>query len=269
MGLCPCARARCPPPARGPGTPEMLRAPTPSSASGSGGICPGWQAQPSPSQVHSGRCRSLPPPPSWGHRLWLRGATGQGLPSLQPGTPRLTPALSEHPEPSQPPAAGYTQGGTPPHQGKDRAGPQIYPGVTSPPRHGGDTHPGGSGDRSSQQGPRHQGRAGVPGGHGTEVTPVTGHPTGCTPPVPGVLTFLLPVGGLCRRGGLMGAALQKEKGCPGVTRGPQQQTRIGERGDRLRFVGDPPQPPGSLPRPATPAPPSLAIPLADSLPARC
>lgn len=114
MGLCPCARAGCPPPARGPGTPEPLRAPTPSSASGSGGICPGWQAQLSPSQVHSGRCRSLPPPPSWGHRLWLRGATGQGLPLLQPGTPRLTPALSEHPEPSLPPAAGYTQGVTPP-----------------------------------------------------------------------------------------------------------------------------------------------------------
>lgn len=124
MGLCPRAREGCPPWAGGPGTPRPLRAPTPSSASGSGGICPGWQARLSPSQARSGRCQSLPPPPSWGRWLWLgaggdtqdRGThmTGQGLPWLQPGTPRVTPAPKEHPEP--PPQQG-TPHSPPPGEG--------------------------------------------------------------------------------------------------------------------------------------------------------
>lgn len=45
------------------------------------------------------------------------------------------------------------------------------------------------------------------------------------PPVLGILTFLLPAGGLRRGGGLMVAALRKKRGCPGVTRGSKHAPR--------------------------------------------
>lgn len=189
MGPCPRARAGRPPRAGGPGTLQQLRAPTPSSASGSGGICPEWQAQLSLSRARSGRCRSPPPPPppSWGRRLWLWGmdgvgGTGLGLPLLQPDTPRLTPAPREHPEtpsagdmrgggtPSPPSRARDTQGGTPsPPQGTGEGqsgSPNPSRHHPCPPPHGGDTNPGRSRDGSSQRGPRHRGRVGVLGGTG-------------------------------------------------------------------------------------------------------
>lgn len=135
---------------------------------------------------------------------------------------------------------GTPRGSSPP-QGKDRAGPQIYPGVTSPrPRHDGDTDPGSSGDRSQPAGSQAAGQSRSPRrawdrGDTSDGAPHRMHPTGTGGP------HLPPArrGPLPQRGTHGGCAAER-KGVPGGDTGPPATNPHREGGGQAPLCWGPP-----------------------------